>query len=264
MDAKVQHTASGRGGEVPIELQELILDYVADNAVLVGSVQRVCKAWRDITCKILIQRQTDLIRQVGLVQSPKRKYKETPRLSHSVILLRWEHNGSETAFGDWFQNSVLTVTIQKEGEQQSGVEMTGHRTTRYDRKSSKQWTGQQIYHEDIFERFFNEDNATGFAMSRQCKEQMNTQALRELIKLMVLSSSPSILQTWSFSRNDGDTYESNSWSCVFHFHPNPTAALWASVWKRKPPSNCADSHGEGSGANRVMSLRFQLKQNAHI
>jgi len=233
---------------VPVKIQVLILNH-ADSLTLVRGVQGVCKAWRDIASKLLRQKQDILIRQVGLVPPPPETESEaTPQQQPSVALLQWECNESEKTKRNWNQSTQLLVSIHEGGVKSKEEKIR----RRFDSKPSKVWTGQQVYQGDIFQEFFNEANTTGFARSFKCKDKLNTQALQELIKLMVLASGPTIRQEWKLSHECGGTYDDMLWCCSFCFTPNTTSASW-SIWGT---SSLSDEGAE----SREMALSFQFQQ----
>jgi len=244
---------------VPVEIQFLILNY-AESVTLVGRVQLVCKAWQDIASKILRRRQEALIREVGLEQPPERKYKILPLWRPSITLLHWNRIAAEILSHKRDQRSGLFVVIQEEGQEKGEAPKAPKDRKRYESKVSQR-TGQQVYHGDILQQFFNEANRTGVTMSHKCKDQLNIQAFQELIKMMVLASSLTIRQEWSFSRTDGDVFEDNYWSCSFYFIPNITSASWASVWENKTQTSYFYRPRGEDKERRVMSLRFQYQQN---
>jgi len=232
----VSEQEQGNGGDVPnvhAEIYELILNH-SDRLTLVSSVQRVCNAWRDAASKILRQRLDDLIRQVGLVPPSEMVDKD----EGLVTSLQWECNESEQV-NVLSRNTQLIVSIQEGGDQQP--------------EPSKVWTRQQVYQGDLFQEFFdfNGANTTSFPRCIKCKERLNTQALQELIKMMVLASGPIIRQERSSKLGPG--YTEFRWSDAFYFTPNTTSASWASVLENK-----AQTRANPSGEERAseITLRF--------
>ena len=233
---------------VPVEIQVLILSH-ADSVTLVGSVQVVCKAWRDVASKFLRDRQTYVVLLAGLVPPVKTADETVPELLEpSAALLQWDRQAVERSYRDGGNQTStrLIVSIQEGAEKPKNAEMML-------KGKSRLWTGQEIYRGDIFQEFCNEANTTEFPRSFKCSDQVNRQALQELIKLMVLASGPTIRQEWlPWHRGCGASNDLR-WTCSFYFTLNSTASSWTSAWGS---NNLSDKGQE----TLKMTLRFQFQQ----